>query len=171
LNLIESYEESEVKDKSKAIFLSGMIAEDARTRKWLVEVIQKFCEKGATSPEKAMAVQELGLPPNFERAMKRRLGRSGIFVEVSGKYYFSEERWKQVEAIQVTRGAAYGSRRRVLTLRMVQMVTAVLFVALLLVNISVQSWQIHILSIVLGIIWIVTTVLTIYYLLRIQSRV
>jgi hypothetical protein len=148
-----------------------MFAGDARLREWLAGIIEKFRENGATSPDKAMSVKELDLPASFERAMKRRLGRSGIFVEVNGKYYFSEERWKQVEAVRVSRGAARGSPRGVLTLRIVQVVTAVLFVALLLVNISVQSWQIQILSIVLGIIWIVATVLTIYYLLRNRSRI
>ena len=66
-------------------------------RKQLTELIAKFKEKGATSPEKALSPQELGLPPRFEEAMKRRLGRSGIFVEVNGKYYLSEERLKEVQ--------------------------------------------------------------------------
>ena len=43
------------------------------------------------SPDRAMTRQELNLPPRFEEAMKRRLGKSGIFVEVNGKYYLSEE--------------------------------------------------------------------------------
>ena len=63
----------------------------------LREIIEKFRQKGATSPEKAMTIQELGLPPRFEEAMHRRLGRSGIFVEVNGKYYLSEEQLKQVQ--------------------------------------------------------------------------
>lgn len=66
-------------------------------RKQLTEIILKFKEKGATSPEKAMIAQELGLPPRFQEAMQRRLGRSGIFIEVNGKYYVSEERLKEVQ--------------------------------------------------------------------------
>ena len=66
-------------------------------RQQLTEVIAKFKEKGATSAEKAMAPQELGLPPRFEEAMHRRLGRSGIFVEVNGKYYLLEQRLKEVQ--------------------------------------------------------------------------
>jgi hypothetical protein len=66
-------------------------------RERLLELVQRFKEKGAISPDKAMTVQELGLPPRFEEAMKRRLGKSGIFVEVNGKYYLSEERLKQVK--------------------------------------------------------------------------
>ena len=63
----------------------------------LLEIIRKFREKGAVSQEKAMTSEELGLPPRFQDAMKRRLGRLGIFVEVNGKYYLSEDRLKEVE--------------------------------------------------------------------------
>lgn len=66
-------------------------------RQQLMNLIAKFKEKGATTPEKALTAQELGLPPRFEEAMHRRLGRSGIFVEVNGKYYLSEERLKEVQ--------------------------------------------------------------------------
>jgi hypothetical protein len=66
-------------------------------RKQLTDIVAKFREKGATGPEKAMTPQELGLPPRFEEAMHRRLGRTGIFVEVNGKYYLSEERLKEVQ--------------------------------------------------------------------------
>jgi hypothetical protein len=59
-------------------------------------IIARFREKGATSPEKAMTAQELGLPPRFEEAMKRRLGATGIFVDVGGKYYLDEAKLKQV---------------------------------------------------------------------------
>jgi hypothetical protein len=66
-------------------------------RRRLQGIIERFRQKGATSPEKAMIIQELGLPPRFEEAMHRRLGRSGIFVEVNGKYYLNEERLKQIQ--------------------------------------------------------------------------
>lgn len=66
-----------------------------QVRERLLAIVQKFREKGAVSPDKAMTPQELGLPPRFEEAMKRRLGKTGIFVEVNGKYYLSEERLKQ----------------------------------------------------------------------------
>ena len=66
-------------------------------RQRLQALIQTFRQKGATSPEKAMTIQELGLPPRFEEAMHRRLGQTGIFVEVNGKYYLSEERLKQFQ--------------------------------------------------------------------------
>jgi hypothetical protein len=63
----------------------------------LQELIERFRQKGATSPEKAMTIQDLSLPPRFEEAMHRRLGQSGIFVEVNGKYYLNEERLKQLQ--------------------------------------------------------------------------
>jgi hypothetical protein len=63
-------------------------------RKQLTDIIAKFKEKGAITPEKALPPQELGLPPRFE---ERRLGRSGIFVEVNGKYYLLEECLKEVQ--------------------------------------------------------------------------
>jgi hypothetical protein len=69
--------------------------EEAREK--IVALIQRFREKGAISPEKAMTAQELGLPSRFEDAMKRRLGKTGIIKEVKGKYYLSEERLKEVK--------------------------------------------------------------------------
>ena len=72
-----------------------MFRQREQVRERLLAIVQKFREKGALSPDKAMTAQELGLPPRFEEAMKRRLGKTGIFVEVNGKYYLSEERLKQ----------------------------------------------------------------------------
>jgi len=61
------------------------------------EIVERFRQKGATSPDKAMTVQELGLPPRFEGAMHRRLGQPGVFVEVNCKYYLDEGRLIQVQ--------------------------------------------------------------------------
>ncbi len=66
-------------------------------RERLIEIIARFKQKGATNPEKALTASELGLPPRFEQAMHRRLGLSGIFVEINGKYYLSEQRLKEVQ--------------------------------------------------------------------------
>ncbi len=74
-----------------------MFRDREEMRRRLSEIIEKFRQKGATSPEKAMTIQELGLPPRFEQAMHRRLGQTGIFVEVNGKYYLNEERLKQIQ--------------------------------------------------------------------------
>jgi hypothetical protein len=65
---------------------------------WIVALVDKFRQSGATSPEKAMTAKELGLGPRFEMAMQRRLGHLGIFVQVDGRYYLSEERLKELRA-------------------------------------------------------------------------
>jgi hypothetical protein len=77
-------------------------------RRRLQEIIERFRQKGATSPEKAMTLQELGLPPRFEEAMHRRLGQSGIFVEANGKYYLNEERLKQIQEQRAKAGSGTG---------------------------------------------------------------
>jgi len=87
-----------------------MFRDREQLRQRLQEIIQKFREKGATSPEKALTIQELGLPPRFEQAMHRRLGQTGIFVEVNGKYYLNEERLKQIQEEQMQARAAGGGR-------------------------------------------------------------
>jgi len=61
-------------------------------RERLKELVHLFKTKGAVSPETAMTAKDLGLPPRFEEGMKKRLGQSGIFVEINGKYYLSEQR-------------------------------------------------------------------------------
>jgi DNA-binding PadR family transcriptional regulator len=68
-----------------------------RIRARAYEIIDKFRAKGATSPEKALTVGELGLPRRFEYMMKGPVGFSGVFVEVEGRYYLSEERLKEME--------------------------------------------------------------------------
>ena len=69
----------------------------------LLEIAERFRQKEAISPEKAMTIEELGLPPRFREAMERRLGRSGVFVEVNGKYYLSEERLREIREQFVSR--------------------------------------------------------------------
>jgi lipoate-protein ligase A len=74
-----------------------MFRRRAEIRKHLLDTIEKFRQKGALSPEKAMTAEELGLPADFKERMKRRLGQLRVFVEVDGKYYLSEERLKEVK--------------------------------------------------------------------------
>jgi len=78
-------------------------------RRRLQEIVERFRQKGAISPEKAMTIQELGLPPRFEEAMHRRLGQSGIFVETNGKYYLNEERLKQIQEQRAKAGSGSGA--------------------------------------------------------------
>ncbi|MGD0494657.1 MAG: hypothetical protein ABSB28_01295 [Candidatus Bathyarchaeia archaeon] len=141
-----------------------------RIERWFHDVVEKFRQKGAISPDKAMTAEELGLPPRFEEAMKRRLGRLGVFVEVNGKYYLSEERLKQVEELRSARGGAWNPRNRIITLRLVQLVTIALFVTLFLVNLFVQSWELRIVSAVLLVVWLVIAMLQIYFLSRVRKR-
>jgi ABC-type multidrug transport system ATPase subunit len=58
----------------------------------IMEIVETFRKKGATSPETAMALEELGLPPMFGMMLQGPMGQSGIFMEYNGKYYISEER-------------------------------------------------------------------------------
>jgi len=73
----------------------GMFRQHGGYRERLREIFDRFRQKGATSPEKAMTAEELGLPPEFKEVMKRRLGRTGILVEVNGKYYLDEKRLEE----------------------------------------------------------------------------
>lgn len=73
-----------------------MFRRRGEVREQLLRVIERFREKGAISPERAMTLEELGLPAEFGERMKRRLGQLGLFVEVDGKYYLSEERLKEL---------------------------------------------------------------------------
>jgi hypothetical protein len=77
--------------------LSRKRARPEELRKRVLEIVEKFRTKGATSPETALTAEELELPPQFKQMMQRRLGQSGVFVEVNGKYYLSEERFKEFQ--------------------------------------------------------------------------
>lgn len=137
---------------------------------WFNNIVEKFRQKGALSPEKAMTIEELGLPPRFQEAMKRRLGRLGVFVEVNGKYYLSEERLKQVEEMRATRGANWNPRKRIVTLRIIQMVTVIFFVAVFLANIFIQNWELKIVSIAFLIVWLLISIILVFYMTRARKR-
>ena len=64
----------------------------------MMEIVETFNAKGATSPESALTLEELGLPPMFGMMMQSPMGQSGIFVENDGKYYLNEEQFKQMQA-------------------------------------------------------------------------
>jgi hypothetical protein len=53
-------------------------------------IIRTFQAKGAISPETALTAKELGLSRLFVRIMKRRQGRTKVFIEVDGKYYLDQ---------------------------------------------------------------------------------
>lgn len=134
------------------------------------EMAERFREKGATAPEKAMTIQELGLPPRFEAAMRRRLGSTGIFVETGGKYYLDEARLKQFEEKWTTR-RGWSSRRDVLDLRIARMVTGTTAIVLILVNIFlVQDLYLRYTIVALVVLWVVLSVVQIYYVSKVRSQ-
>ena len=63
----------------------------------LKKAVERFRIKGALSESKALTLEELELPLRFKDAMSKRLGKSGIFIEINGKYYLSEERLREIK--------------------------------------------------------------------------
>jgi hypothetical protein len=152
-------------------------------RRVVADFVSRFRSKGATSPDKAMTPQELGLPPRFEEAMKRRLGATRIFVEVNGtrKYYLDEVRLQQIQQQRTARGwgdgarggggAGWASRGTMIALRMVRMVIGLSVVVLVLSNILfVESTALRLVILGLAVLWAVLTVFQLYYLSRVRSR-
>src|ERR1017187_6580954 len=147
-------------------------------RRRIQEIIAKFREKGATSVEKAMTARGPGRPPRLEEAMKRRVGATGIFVDIGGKYYLDEARLQQVQ--QQRRGArgasgagggmgggAWGSRGNMFTLRIVRMVVGLAAVALALSNFFiVESGYVRLVIVALVVLWIALTAFQLFYLSR-----
>jgi len=56
------------------------------------EMVETFEKNGATSPETAKTLEELGLPPMFAMMLRGPMGQSGLILEHQGKYYVSQER-------------------------------------------------------------------------------
>jgi hypothetical protein len=153
----------------------GLFRQPGQWRERVEEMARRFREKGATSPEKAMTPQELGLPPRFEEAMKRRLGQTGIFVEVGGKYYLNEYRLREIEqegqGMGPGRGGMMGARRNLATLRIVRMVLGVVVISLMFVNVFLGGNPL--LWAVLGVlvlVWIGVSIWQIIYLSRARGR-
>lgn len=63
----------------------------------IAEIIRTFQEKGAISPETALTAQELGLSRLFVRIMKRRTGRTRIFMEINGRYYLDQKALQEMK--------------------------------------------------------------------------
>jgi hypothetical protein len=110
-----------------------MFAQRDEIRRWLEDLVEKFRQRGAVSPETAKTSEELGLPPRFQEAMKRRLGRSGIFIEVNGKYYLDEKRLEQIQAQRLqagSRGNTEGGWSRSAGILLILPIGLIVFVAL-----------------------------------------
>lgn len=63
----------------------------------LLEIAERFRQKGATSAETAVSLDELVDRSEFEHTLIRGPGGLGVFVEVDGKYYLSEEGFQQAK--------------------------------------------------------------------------
>lgn len=64
------------------------------------QIITTFRTKGAVSPETALTAQELGLSRLFVRIMRRRRGKTIIFVEVNGRYYLDQKALQEMEELR-----------------------------------------------------------------------
>jgi ATP-binding cassette subfamily B protein len=64
----------------------------------IVKVVEIFKKKGAVSPETALPLDDLGLPPMFSMMMQGPIGQFDLFGENNGKYYLNEERFKQMHS-------------------------------------------------------------------------
>lgn len=143
----------------------------------LQELVATFRAKSAVTPEKAMTIEELGLPPRFETAMHRRLGATGIFVEVSGRYYLDEVRLAQFQQRRAGAlgnpgaGSGWRSRQDMVTLRMARVAIAITAVLLIIANIVfIRSIYVSAVVLVLIIAWVVLTAFQFYYLARMRNR-
>ena len=142
-----------------------------RWGQWIETLAQKFREKGATSPDKALSAQALGVHEMFQEAMKKRLGQTSIFVEINGKYYMNEERLREFEQRWQSAGAGnYGfgrARRNWFALRMFRMILGVVILTLVLVNFfTSRSLDLWYLIVVLIILWIGVSIVQISHLAR-----
>jgi ATP-binding cassette subfamily B protein len=63
----------------------------------MMEIVEVFLKNGATSPDAAMSLDQLGLPPMFEMMLRGPMGQTGLFMEYKGKYYISEKRFKLMQ--------------------------------------------------------------------------
>ena len=73
----------------------NMVENGTQNRKMMLQVIETFQQKGAVNPERALTLEELGLPSGFE-VKRGPPWLLGLLVEVDGKYYLSEERLKKI---------------------------------------------------------------------------
>ncbi|HXW37582.1 MAG TPA: hypothetical protein VEJ36_06760 [Nitrososphaerales archaeon] len=140
-----------------------MLGTPGRWRERIEAMAQRFRERGATSPDRAMTVQELGLPPRFEEAMKRRLGRTGIFVDIGGRYYLDEARLRDFEQRDHGSGSGYGGQRsNFFVLRLVRMTLGVVIISLVLINFLTgrNIWLWYLIA-ALVVVWICVSVMQI----------
>jgi hypothetical protein len=138
-------------------------------------IAQKFREAGATSATTAKTASELGLPPRFEQAMHRRLGQSGVFVEINGKYYLDEGRLAQFNQTgmgswQGQRMGAYrGARETLFGLRIARMLIVLAIFLLGIANLFYfHSFDLWLVTGGLVIVAVIIFVMQIYYMFKVR---
>jgi len=136
-------------------------------------IAQRFRQAGATSPSTAKTAFELGLPPRFEQAMQRRLGQTGVFVEVNGKYYLDEAKLAQYNqsgpgAWQGQRMGRYrGARGTLFGLRIARMVIVLSIFLLSMANLFYfRSFDLWLAIGGLVILGVIILVLQIFYMFK-----
>ena len=142
----------------------------SRRMERLRNVIDTFRQNGATTPDTAMTLEALGLPPRVEVLLQRHVGRLGLFLEVNGKNYLSETRLKQLEAQRAARQTTHETRKTRLTLRIVRALISILVVTLLLVNVFVHRLELRLVPSGLLIASVGVSLLQLYHLTRLRNR-
>ncbi len=61
-------------------------------------------------------------------------------------------------------------RKKVATLRLIQLIAIAIFVALFAVNLFIQSWELRVLTVGVLVVWLLVAILQIYYLTKIRKR-
>jgi DNA-binding PadR family transcriptional regulator len=74
-----------------------MFGRFAEIKEMVLKEVEKFRQKGAVTPEKALSIEELGLSPKFEAFLRRSPRLLGVFVKVDDNFYLSEARLKELE--------------------------------------------------------------------------
>lgn len=67
-------------------------------KEMLTTELEKFRKNGATSPQNAMSVDDLGLSVKFKKFLNHSPRLFGVFVKIGNKYYLSEEKLKKIES-------------------------------------------------------------------------
>lgn len=61
-------------------------------------------------------------------------------------------------------------RKKVATLRLIQLIAIAIFVALFAANLFIQSWELRVLTVGVLVVWLLVAILQIYYLTKIRKR-
>lgn len=154
-----------------------MFGNRATFKERLLQIIQLFRQKDATNPDKALTIKELGLTQQFKELMKGKLGKSGIFVESNGKYYLSEDKLKEVqERISTERtiygySEEYGQRgiQKIYLLRVISAISVTVLLAIIIVNIFLQIFELKVLSFVLFIFLFFLYMIRIFYMVKLRK--